>query len=114
MQRKYAKRHCKKKNEASNEDCLKSTEMKCYSYDSIEAGTSFVYFYPDSNIEMVMRKLNYYLKVLSIFTNMFERTLDEANKGKESSLNNGDAAPGSNIEKYRRQKDFIETINIKL
>ncbi len=45
---------------------------------------------------------------------MFERTLDEANKGKESSLNNGDAAPGSNIEKYRRQKDFIETINIKL
>lgn len=88
--------------------------MKFYSYDSIETGASFAYFYPDSNIEMVMRKLNYYLKVLSIFTNMFEKTLDEANKGKESFLSNGDAAPGSNIENYRRQKDFIDTINIKL
>ena len=88
--------------------------MKFYSYDSIETGTSLTYFYPDSNIEIVMRKLNYYLKVLSIFTNMFEKTLDEANKGKESCLNNGDAAPGSNIQYYRRQKDFIETINIEL
>lgn len=88
--------------------------MKFYSYDSIETGTSFTYFYPDSNIEMVMRKLNYYLKVLSIFTNMFERTLDEANRGNELSLSNGDAITSSNIENYRRQKDLIETININL
>ena len=83
--------------------------------DPFEIGVSFTYFSPDFYIDMVMRKINYYLKVLSIFTNMFERTLERVNKGKMSNQANGDNPIGSmmNIEKYRRQKDFIETIKIK-
>lgn len=51
--------------------------------DPFEIGVSFTYFSPDFYIDMVMRKINYYLKVLSIFTNMFERTLERVNKGKD-------------------------------
>jgi len=44
---------------------------------------------------MVMRKVNYYTQVLSIFTNMFEQTLDRVNKNKELSLTIGDSGANS-------------------
>lgn len=77
--------------------------------EPFETGFNFSYFYPDSNVDMVMRKLNYYLKVLSIFTSMFEKTLDEVNgKEKETTPTNWDGAMTmTKIEKYRRHKDFL-------
>lgn len=63
---------------------------------------------------MVLRKINYYLQVLSIFTNMFEKTLERVNKEQKLLSSKKLLVTVRNIEEFRRQKDFIETINIKL